>query len=85
MDRDFNEYLQMSLKTDLKDIPEHYGLERVPRPESNGREEWGPKGASAFWVAEIGNEVVGCIGLGESFIIFAVCSPLALFGHHLHL
>ena len=65
----FNGYAQMSLKSDLKDIPEHYRMERVPLPEPNGqgaREDWRPKGASAFWVAEIGDEVVGCVGLGKS-------------------
>ena len=73
LERSFHGYVQMSLKDDLKDIPKHYGLERVPLPEPNGQgnqecEEWRPKGASAFWVAEIGDEVVGCIGLGKSFI-----------------
>jgi len=67
----FHQYVQMSLNTDLRDIPEHYKLERVPLPETNTQaegEEWRPKGASAFWVAEIGGEVVGCIGLGEPFL-----------------
>jgi hypothetical protein len=71
VDQRFNAYLQKDLNADLKDIPEHYWLERVPRPEPNGREEceeWRPKGASAFWVAEIGNEMVGFIGLGESLL-----------------
>ena len=64
----FHGYAQMSLETDLKDIPEHYRLERVELKGQGEQEEWRAKGTSAFWVAEIGDEVVGCIGLGESFI-----------------
>ena len=66
----FHGYAQMSLESDLKDIPNHYRLEKVLLPKPNGQgecEEWKPKGMSAFWVAEIGDEVVGSIALGESF------------------
>jgi hypothetical protein len=74
LDQAYKGYVQMSLNADLKDIPKHYGLERVPpslKDELNGQgegEEWRPKGTTAFWVAEIGDEVVGCIGLGGSFV-----------------
>ena len=79
----FHGYAQMGLESDLKDIPEHYRMERVSLPEPNGQgacEDWRPKGASAFWVAEIGDEVVGCIALGESLSFFynLILSQLAL-------
>jgi hypothetical protein len=61
--------LQMSLKADSRD---NYDWERVPQgPQPNGQggcEEWRPKGVSAFWVAEIGDEVVGSVTLGGSFV-----------------
>lgn len=71
----FHRYTQMSLESDLKDIPKHYRLERDPLPRPIGQEEceeWKPKGTSAFWVAEIGDELVGSIALGE----FLFISPL---------
>ena len=64
----------------MKDIPKHYRLEKVPRPKPSEQgecEEWEPKGASAFWVAEIGDELVGSIALGKSLFILAGCLPLA--------
>jgi len=90
VDQAFLGYAQMSLESDLKDIPEHYRMERVLHPEPNGRadcEDWRPKAASAFWVAEIGDEVVGCIGLGESFYSFnprSLPSTSALIGIDTH-
>lgn len=76
----FHGYAQMSLESDLKDIPGHYQMERDPLLEPNGQgacEDWRPKGASAFWVAEIGDEVVGCIGLGGFLSIYLKISILS--------
>ncbi|KAK1234175.1 hypothetical protein PQX77_002601 [Marasmius sp. AFHP31] len=60
-----------SCKDDLSKIVDHYELKRIAdggMEGMGGEGEWeyettGPKG---FWVAEIGEEVVGCVGLDIS-------------------
>ncbi|KAJ8081920.1 hypothetical protein PM082_007766 [Marasmius tenuissimus] len=60
-----------SCKDDLSKIVDHYELKRVGNgglPTGPGEWDYETTGPKGFWVAEIGDEVVGCLGLDISSV-----------------
>ena len=70
--------LKLSFEGDLADIPKHYKLAEPSGEPSEEKEGDWPIGKSGFWVAELDagsseSTIVGCIGLGASYILSASC------------